>query len=255
MTRRNFIEQAAAAAVLAPGGALCAGGAVADWKPSARWRGFNILGMFRCPTTGLAPDPRVDGFFPEWEFKALRDWGFNFARLPLDYRILVRDDSWTNLDERQLKKLDEAVAFGRRYGIHVQIALHRIPGYCILDQTEAFPLGTSPVAQAAARGGRAGQRLGRAAVKSLCIIKERPVAAGAHICDYRRDRRLDEVEVLVLRDADRLRACRASHRNRRSKRDNHHLALLILTKLTAHMPSARSPARAAPIHLSVTVRW
>ena len=150
MTRRNFIEQAAAAAVLAPGGALCAGGAVADWKPSARWRGFNILGMFRCPTTGLAPDPRVDGFFPEWEFKALRDWGFNFARLPLDYRILVRDDSWTNLDERQLKKLDEAVAFGRRYGIHVQIALHRIPGYCILDQTEAFPLGTSPVAQAAA---------------------------------------------------------------------------------------------------------
>jgi endoglucanase len=34
--------------------------------------------------------------------------------------------------------------------VHVQIALHRIPGYCILDQTEAFPLGTSPVAQEAA---------------------------------------------------------------------------------------------------------
>ena len=150
MTRRNFIGQAAAAAVLAAHGSLRAEGAAVDWKPAARWRGFNLLGMFRCPTTGLAPDPRVDGFFPEWEFKALHDWGFNFARLPLDYRILVRDDSWTNLDERQLKKLDEAVAFGRRYGIHVQVALHRIPGYCILDETEAFPLATSPVAQAAA---------------------------------------------------------------------------------------------------------
>ena len=48
-----------------------------------RWRGFNLLGMFRAPTIGLAPDPRVDGHFVEWEFKALHDWGFNFARLPL----------------------------------------------------------------------------------------------------------------------------------------------------------------------------
>lgn len=106
--------------------------------------------MFCCPTAGLAPDPRVDGHFVEWEFKALHDWGFNFARLPLDYRILVKGDSWTNLDENKMKFLDEAIDWGRQYGIHVQIALHRIPGYCILDQTEAFPLGTSPVAQEAA---------------------------------------------------------------------------------------------------------
>ena len=123
---------------------------ICDWTPTARWRGFNLLGMFRCPTIGLRPDPRVEGRFVEWEFKALRDWGFNFARLPIDYRILVSGDSWTNLDEGKIALLDEAVEFGRRYGIHVQIALHRIPGYCILDQTEAFPLGTSEVAQDAA---------------------------------------------------------------------------------------------------------
>lgn len=122
----------------------------ADWRPERPWRGVNLLGMFRCPTTGLKPDPRVDGHFSEWEFEALRDWGFNFARLPIDYRILVAGDSWTNLDERKMALLDEAVEFGRRHGIHVQIALHRIPGYCILDETEAFPLGTSPVAQEAA---------------------------------------------------------------------------------------------------------
>ena len=96
----------------------------ADWRPSQRWRGFNLLGMFRAPSIGLSD--------------------------PLDYRILIRGDSWTNLDENALVKLDQAIEWGRKWGVHVQIAMHRIPGFCILDQTEAFPLGTSPVAQAAA---------------------------------------------------------------------------------------------------------
>ena len=146
-TRRHFI---AGVFGVAAAGVLHAERNMQDWKPSVMWRGVNLLGMFRCPTTGLAPDPRVDGHFVEWEFKALHDWGFNFARLPLDYRILVKDDSWTSLDENKMKFLDQAIDWGRQYGIHVQVALHRIPGYCILDQTEAFPLGTSPVAQDAA---------------------------------------------------------------------------------------------------------
>ena len=122
-----------------------------DWKPAARWRGANLLGLFRAPTEGLAPDPRVDGLFHAWEFEALEEWGFNFARLPLDYRALTTGDDWTNLDEEKLARLDEALELGRRHGVHVQIAMHRLPGYCILDQTEPFPLGTSPVAQDAAR--------------------------------------------------------------------------------------------------------
>jgi len=122
----------------------------AEWSPSRRWVGFNLLGMFRAPTIGLAPDPRVDGHFVEWEFAALHEWGFNFARLPIDYRTLVTGDSWTNLNESAMANVDAAIAWGRRHGVHVQVALHRIPGYCILDQTEAFPLGTSEIAQDAA---------------------------------------------------------------------------------------------------------
>ena len=158
VTRKGFLEGITAAVAMGGGG--CAslltdnGQRIAvpanDWKPAARWRGFNLLGMFRCPSIGLKPDPRVDGHFVEWEFKALHDWGFNFARLPLDYRILIAEDNWLELDERKMKHLDDAVEWGRKYGVHVQIALHRIPGYCILDRTEAFPLGTSPVAQEAA---------------------------------------------------------------------------------------------------------
>ncbi len=147
LTRKRFLVGTFAA--VAAGG-LRANGNVQDWTPSKRWRGFNLLGMFRCPTTGLKPDPRVDGHFVEWEFQALHDWGFNFVRLPLDYRILIAGDSWTNLNEQKMKFLDDAIRWGRKYSIHVQVALHRIPGYCILDQTEAFPLGTSPMAQKAA---------------------------------------------------------------------------------------------------------
>ncbi len=151
MNRRMFLKTAAGAC-LAAGFARAddAGTATPDWRPSVRWRGFNLLGMFRAPTQGLAPDPRVDGHFNAWEFEALHDWGFNFARLPLDYRILIRDDDWTKLDEAKMKRLDEAIAWGRQTGVHVQIALHRIPGYCVLDRTEPFPLGTSEVAQEAA---------------------------------------------------------------------------------------------------------
>ncbi len=121
---------------------------IPDWTPPERWRGFNLLGLFRAPTEGLAPDPRVAGCFPEWEFEALEEWGFDFARLPVDYRTLVAGDDWTNLVEEKLALLDEAIELGRKHGVHVQVALHRIPGYCILDETEAFPLGPSPVALA-----------------------------------------------------------------------------------------------------------
>ena len=147
-TRRAFIGGVASLA--ATGGLAANDGTAVDWRPYVRWRGVNLLGMFRCPSIGLKPDPRIDGHFVEWEFESLREWGFNFVRLPLDYRILTTGDSWTNLDEKKLKLLDQAIVWGRQYGIHVQIALHRIPGYCILDQTEAFPLGTSAVAQEAA---------------------------------------------------------------------------------------------------------
>jgi len=144
--RAGDVKLTASAAGLTPATVVFA----EDWTPPKRWRGFNLLGMFRANYAGLKPDPRVDDCFKEEEFKWIADWGFNFVRLPLDYRTLIENDDWSVLRESQMQKLDDAIAFGRKYGIHVQIALHRIPGYCILDTTEAFPLGTSPVAQKAA---------------------------------------------------------------------------------------------------------
>ena len=60
-------------------------GVTQAWRPSVRWRGFNLLGMF-CQTKMENGDKRISGYFPEDRFQWMEEWGFNFARLPLDYR-------------------------------------------------------------------------------------------------------------------------------------------------------------------------
>lgn len=113
----------------------------AAWRPSVRWRGFNLLGMFRKKILSetIASDPtwsRTPGFFREEEFAWTHEWGFNFVRLPLDYRIWIRNNDWNDIDEAALKPLDAAVEYGRKYGLHVQICLHRAPGFCINKPAE-----------------------------------------------------------------------------------------------------------------------
>jgi len=104
-------------------------------RPKERWCGFNLLGMF-CKTKMAEGDTRIFGCFPEDRFRWMHDWGFNFARLPLDYRFFVEPGDWMKPVESQLEKLDEAVRLGRKYGIHVQINFHRAPGYCCNEPKE-----------------------------------------------------------------------------------------------------------------------
>ena len=105
--------------------------------------GFNLLGMF-CRTKMENGDRRIFGHFPEDRFLWMREWGFNFARLPLDYRFFVEKGDWMKPVEAQLRKLDEAVSLGRRYGIHVQINFHRAPGYCCNPPEEPKSLFLDP---------------------------------------------------------------------------------------------------------------
>ena len=124
------------------------------WMPSKRWCGFNLLGMFilRDPKHAPLSDPtfsRTAGHFSEDEFRWMHDWGFNFARLPLDYRYWIKDGDWHVIDEEEVKKLDEAIAYGRKWGVHVQLCLHRAPGYCINPPREPKDLFTDADALAA----------------------------------------------------------------------------------------------------------
>lgn len=104
-----------------------------------RWRGFNLTDKF---TKGLH-----DGPFQEQDFRMISQWGFNFVRLPMDYRCWIKHDDWLWFDEDELKEIDQAVEWGRQYGVHVCINFHRAPGYTVAKPEEATDLWTDPEAQ------------------------------------------------------------------------------------------------------------
>jgi hypothetical protein len=102
---------------------------VVDLKavPGDRWRGFNLIGMYT-----LQWDETNQGF-KQNSFSTIAELGFNFVRLPLDYRTYTLTDNWLAFDDSQIKRLDQAVVWGQTYGVHVDLCLHRAPGYCVHD--------------------------------------------------------------------------------------------------------------------------
>jgi endoglucanase len=57
----------------------------------------------------------------------MAEWGFNFARICLDYKTYTEPDDWTKFREDALKEIDEVIDWGHRYGIHINLDLHRSP--------------------------------------------------------------------------------------------------------------------------------
>jgi endoglucanase len=101
-----------------------------------RWRGFNL--------TELA-DGKRGQHYQEFDFECMAEWGFNFARLPCSYWTWSDKEHWMTIDDGALEPLDQAIEFGQRYGIHTNIALHRIPGYCVNGrELEPYQLFDSP---------------------------------------------------------------------------------------------------------------
>jgi endoglucanase len=141
MDRRDFLCNAfnatAAALSAAPQPAM------PDVGPARlpRWRGFNLLEKFQAERKKP---------FVERDFAWTREWGFDFVRLPMDYRCWARQDDWLKLDDAELKQIDDAVAFGAKYGVHVNVAFHRAPGYSVnRNPSEPVSLWNDEGAQAA----------------------------------------------------------------------------------------------------------
>jgi aryl-phospho-beta-D-glucosidase BglC (GH1 family) len=114
-------------------------------KFCAEKKGFNLLGKFSYPGSNKG--------FTEQEFSMVHDLGFNFVRLPLDYRTYTPAGNWDNFTETEVVKIDKAVQWGIKYGVHVSINLHRAPGYCVnpatLPVNQQLNLWTDTVAQKA----------------------------------------------------------------------------------------------------------
>jgi endoglucanase len=154
MDRRTFLLTSAAFTVASMAGAAAKAAEKAspvslpDPLPShlPLWRGFNLLEKFI--SQGFGKDPA----YRETDFQMMEDWGFDFARLPISYHSWSRPDpaEWLKMDEGQLAHLDQAVEFGTKHKVHINLNLHRIPGYCVNPPAEPLDLWKDEKAQAAA---------------------------------------------------------------------------------------------------------
>lgn len=139
MDRRSFVKNlavAGTAATLAPGSSSAQAVDISAAR-IPRWRGFNLQGRFGTPAK-----PAQGPAFDEFDFAAIAEWGFDFARLPLNYWAWGDRHDWSVIREDPLKEIDRAIDLGRQYGVHVNLCFHRCPGYCIngreLEQADLF---------------------------------------------------------------------------------------------------------------------
>ncbi|MDR0533804.1 MAG: glycoside hydrolase family 5 protein [Verrucomicrobiales bacterium] len=86
--------------------------------------------------------------FREADFHFLRENGFNFVRLPIAYQFWTRDDDPALIDEVKVREIDEAVEWGRKYGLHVCLGFYSVPGYSIAEPNRQPSLWTDEKLQA-----------------------------------------------------------------------------------------------------------
>ena len=137
MQRRHFLQ---ATATLAGAAAFCprlalpaAGKEPVTARSLPRWRGFNLLEKFVKRRNDNPP-------FQENDFALVAEWGFDFVRLPMSYLCWTDPADWLKLREEELKDLDAAVELGRKHQVHVNLNLHRAPGYCVNPPREPLQL-------------------------------------------------------------------------------------------------------------------
>jgi endoglucanase len=86
--------------------------------------GFNFQWMFaQSGSEPAEPDERALDF--------LAAFGFDFVRIPTDYRVWTPDFDYFHPQERYFAYLDRYLAACRARKMHLSLNMHRVPGYCI----------------------------------------------------------------------------------------------------------------------------
>jgi aryl-phospho-beta-D-glucosidase BglC (GH1 family) len=99
-----------------------------DHSSKAPYYGFNFQWMFSSfGPNGAGGPPPAD----ERALDFLAEHGFNFIRIPTDYRLWTKDFDYFHLDESVFENLDRYLEAAKARGIHMSLNVHRAPGYCI----------------------------------------------------------------------------------------------------------------------------
>lgn len=136
MNRKHFIKNAGlvtAALSLGEIGSLASPAKLPAPNKLPRWKGFNLLDFFS-PNPTPSHNPTT-----EEHFKWMRDWGFDFVRLPIAYPHYLNIDRSKNIvpndvykiNPEAVDRIDALVNMAQQYNMHVSLNLHRAPGYCI----------------------------------------------------------------------------------------------------------------------------
>ena len=90
-----------------------------------KYYGFNFqwMSVWR---PGQSPNP-VD----EKALDFLAEFGFNFVRIPTDYRFWTDNLDYLHPDESVFSYIDKYLEACQSRGIHMSLNLHRAPGYCV----------------------------------------------------------------------------------------------------------------------------
>src|SRR5687768_4770186 len=90
-----------------------------------KYYGFNFQWMF-----SWKPDRRPEPA-DEKALDFLAEFGFNFVRIPLDYRFWTQHFDYFHPDESVFDYTDQYLKACQSRGLHLSLNLHRAPGYCI----------------------------------------------------------------------------------------------------------------------------
>jgi endoglucanase len=102
--------------------------------------GFNMQWLYNKNRAFSGPDEKV--------LDAIAAWGFDFVRLPADYRLWSMDNDPYQADEQVLALIDDVLAACQARNIQLSLNLHRAPGYIITGwETEPYNLWADKPAQ------------------------------------------------------------------------------------------------------------
>lgn len=87
--------------------------------------GFNFLWMFIWHEGQNPQEPN------EKELDFVAEEGFNFVRVPTDYRYWIRDFDYHNPNEQVFEYIDSYLEACMERELHMCLNIHRAPGYCI----------------------------------------------------------------------------------------------------------------------------
>lgn len=106
---------------------------MAKKNPIPQWKGFNLLDFFSPNPEQARPQTTEDNL--RW----MRDWGFDFVRIPMAYpyyldidrsKNITAEDVY-NIKEENVERIDRLVEMAHQHNLHVSLNLHRAPGYCV----------------------------------------------------------------------------------------------------------------------------